>query len=221
MKILLVEDQSKVASFIIRGLKEEAYSVDYCSNGKEANSNMSLYEYDVILLDLMLPDSSGVELCRKWRKQGLLTPVIMLTARSDVDSRINGLDAGANDYLCKPFDFGELLARIRVQLRQDLAQNATVLTVYDLKMDLYKREVYRAEKKIDLTVKEFNLLEYLLRNKGRVVSRTAIIEHVWDMHFDSDTNIVDVFIRYLRKKIDEGFDEKIIETCRGRGYTIA
>ena len=221
MKILLVEDQEKIASFIVRGLKEQAYTVDHCQLGSEAISRLGIYEYDLILLDLMLPDCSGVDLCKKWRRDRLQTPIIMLTAKSDTESRIGGLDAGANDYLCKPFDFGELLARIRVQLRQSGEKPETVLRVRDLTLDLSRREVFRAGVKVDLTVKEFSLLEYLLRNKGRVVSRTSIIEHVWDMHFDSDTNIVDVFIRYLRKKIDDGFDDKIIETCRGRGYTIS
>ena len=220
MKILLVEDQSKVASFIVKGLQENSYAVDHCQTAKEAVSLQALYEYDLVILDINLPDSTGLKLCKVWRKEGLSIPIILLTARTHVNDRIDGLDAGADDYLCKPFDFGELLARIRVQLRRKSGGVQNVLEVEDLKMDLLKREVFRDEVKIDLTAKEFALLEYLLENRGRVISRTSIIEHVWDMHFDSDTNIVDVFIRYLRKKIDDDFQVKIIQTRRGRGYII-
>lgn len=220
MKILLVEDQSKVASFIVKGLKENSYAVDHAGTGKEAVSLQALYEYDLILLDLNLPDTTGVKLCSVWRSQGIETPVIMLTARSQTSDKVEGLDAGADDYICKPFDFGELLARIRVQLRRKGNELSNVLELEDLKVDLLKREVYRSGQKIDLTAKEFSLLEYLLENKGRVITRTSIIEHVWDMHFDSDTNIVDVFIRYLRKKIDDGHERKLIQTKRGRGYFI-
>jgi DNA-binding response OmpR family regulator len=220
MKILLVEDQIKLASFIVKGLKEQAYSVDHCTTGKEARTHVALHEYDLVLLDLMLPDISGEELCRSWRRSGLSLPIIMLTAKTDMKSKIDGLDAGANDYLCKPFDFGELLARIRVQLRSESSPNLSVLSAGDLVLNLITREVSRDHQKIELTAKEFSLLEYLLKNRGRVVTRTSIIEHVWDMHFDSDTNIVDVFIRYLRKKIDETHEVKLIQTCRGRGYII-
>ena len=220
MRILLVEDQPKVASFIVRGLREQSFAVDHCLNGEDANALIAIYKYDLILLDVNLPGKSGVEVCRAWRRKGSDIPVIMLTARSAVDQRIEGLDAGADDYLCKPFDFGELLARIRVQLRQGKKEPEAFLTVEDLVMDLLKREVSRAGEDIELTPKEFALLEYLLRNKGRVVTRTAIIEHVWDMHFDSDTNLVDVFIRYLRRKIDESHEVKLIQTKRGRGYVI-
>ena len=220
MRLLLVEDQPKVASFIVKGLREQSFAVDHCLNGEDADALLSIHEYDLILLDVNLPDSDGVTLCRKWRNSGNSTPVIMLTARSSVDHRIEGLDAGANDYLCKPFDFGELLARIRVQLRQGKQELDAFLEVDNLKMDLMKREVFREGELIDLTSKEFALLEYLLRNRGRVVTRTAIIEHVWDMHFDSDTNLVDVFISYLRRKIDDGHDQKLIQTKRGRGYVI-
>jgi heavy metal response regulator len=220
MRLLLVEDQPKVASFIVKGLREQSFAVDHCMNGEDANALISIHEYDLILLDVQLPGDSGTTLCQQWRRKDNNTPVIMLTARSSVEHRIEGLDAGANDYLCKPFDFGELLARIRVQLRQGSVENEALLEVADLKMDLMAREVTRSGHLIDLTSKEFALLEYLLRNKGRVVTRTAIIEHVWDMHFDSDTNLVDVFIRYLRRKIDEDFEPKLIQTKRGRGYVI-
>ena len=220
MRILLVEDQPKVASFIVKGLREQSFAVDHCLNGEDANALITIHEYDIILLDVNLPGESGVELCRSWRRNGSETPIIMLTARSAVDHRIEGLDAGADDYLCKPFDFGELLARIRVQLRQGKKEAEAVLKTDDLTVDLLKREVSRAGENIELTSKEFALLEYLLRNKGRVVTRTAIIEHVWDMHFDSDTNLVDVFIRYLRRKIDDNHEVKLIQTKRGRGYVI-
>jgi len=220
MKILLVEDQSKVASFIVKGLQENSYVVDHCKTGKEAVSLQALYEYDLIILDINLPDTSGLKLCKAWRDQGINIPIILLTARTQVNDRIEGLDAGADDYLCKPFDFGELLARIRVQLRRKSGETTNILEVEDLKMDLLKREAFRAEERIDLTTKEFALLEYLLENRGRVITRTSIIEHVWDMHFDSDTNVVDVFIRYLRKKVDDGHEHKLIQTKRGRGYFI-
>lgn len=220
MKILLVEDQAKVASFIVKGLQENSYAVDHCQTAKEAVALQSLYEYDLIILDVNLPDTTGIKLCRAWRQQEVRVPVIMLTARVHINDKVEGLDAGADDYICKPFDFVELLARIRVQLRRKSGELKNTLEVSDLKMDLLKREVFRAGKKLDLTVKEFALLEYLLENRGRVISRTSIIEHVWDMHFDSDTNVVDVFIRYLRKKIDEDFEEKLIQTRRGRGYII-
>ena len=220
MKILLVEDQSKVASFIVKGLQENSYAVDHCETAKEAVSLQALYDYDLIILDINLPDSNGIKLCKVWRSQSVTVPIILLTARSGVNDKIEGLDAGADDYICKPFDFNELLARIRVQLRKKSASVSNILEVEDLKMDLLKREVWRGEEKLDLTSKEFSLLEYLLENRGRVVTRTSIIEHVWDMHFDSDTNVVDVFIRYLRKKIDEGHERKLIQTKRGRGYII-
>ena len=220
MKILLVEDQSKVASFIVKGLQENSYAVDHCQTGKEAVSLQALYDYDLIVLDVNLPDTSGIKLCKVWRQQDLKIPIIMLTARVLLKDKIEGLDAGADDYLCKPFDFGELLARVRVQLRRKSGELRNVLEAADLKMDLLKREVFRGGNKIDLTAKEFALLEYLLENKGRVITRTSLIEHVWDMHFDSDTNVVDVFIRYLRKKIDDDFEKKLIQTRRGRGYII-
>lgn len=220
MKILLVEDQSKVASFIVKGLQENSYAVDHTQTGKEAVSLQALYEYDLIILDVNLPDTTGLKLCKVWRGQGVDIPIIMLTARVQLNDKVEGLDAGADDYICKPFDFGELLARIRVQLRRKNNTLSNILEAEDLRMDLLKREVFRADQKIDLTAKEFALLEYLLENRGRVITRTSIIEHVWDMHFDSDTNLVDVFIRYLRKKIDDGFEVKLIQTRRGRGYLI-
>lgn len=220
MKILLVEDQQKVATFIVKGLKENLYTVDHCENGNDASTLIQLHEYDVIVLDINLPDSNGYELCRKWRSEELKTPIIMLTAKTQTDDRIMGLDCGADDYICKPFDFGELLARLRAQIRRQSGQVKTTLEVEDLKLDLVKREVYRAGEKIELTAREFELLEYLMENRGRVLTRTSIIEHVWDMHFDSDTNLVDVFIRYLRRKIDDDHEVKLIQTRRGRGYLI-
>lgn len=220
MKILLIEDQLKVASFISKGLTENFYTVDLSMNAEEAKKLLNVYSYDLILLDINLPGQDGLSFCKELRNSGDVTPIIMLTARTEIIDRVTGLDAGANDYLCKPFDFEELLARIRNQLNKNKVLADLLLTVDNLVLDLVKREVIRGGEKIELTSKEFALLEYLLRNKGRVVTRTSIIEHVWDMNFDSDTNLVDVFISYLRRKIDDNHENKIIKTKHGRGYII-
>lgn len=220
MKILLIEDQLKVASFISKGLTENFYIVDLSMNAEDAKTLLNVYSYDLILLDINLPGQDGLSFCKELRNSGNATPIIMLTARTEIIDRVTGLDAGANDYLCKPFDFEELLARIRNQLNRNKILTDLLLSVDNLVLDLVKREVTRGGEKIELTSKEFALLEYLLRNKGRVVTRTSIIEHVWDMNFDSDTNLVDVFISYLRRKIDDGYEYKIIKTKHGRGYII-
>ncbi|MCX8045179.1 MAG: response regulator transcription factor [Desulfobacterota bacterium] len=219
MRILVVEDEKKIASFIKRGLKEEGYAVDVAYDGEEGYRLICENDYDVILLDLMLPKLDGLTLCRQIRQEKIQTPIIMLTAKSAVADKVTGLDAGANDYLTKPFAFEELLARIRVLLRT-AGQPATKLQVADLTLDLLTHTVTRAGTEIPLSAKEFALLEYLMRNAGTVVTRTMIYEHVWDIDFDTSTNVIDVYINYLRNKIDAGHEKKLIHTVRGRGYML-
>lgn len=219
MRILVVEDEKKIAAFIKRGLKEEGYAVDIAADGEEGYRLICENDYDVILLDLMLPKLDGLSLCRQVRQDGVQTPIIMLTAKSAVPDKVTGLDAGANDYITKPFAFEELLARIRVLLRT-AGHPPTRLQVADLTLDLLTHTVTRAGKEIPLSAKEFALLEYLMRNAGTVVTRTMIYEHVWDIDFDTSTNVIDVYINYLRNKIDAGHEKKLIHTVRGRGYML-
>lgn len=221
MRLLVIEDQASVAGFIVKGLREESYAVDQAADGKTGYELACTNEYDVIILDVMLPELNGFELLDRLRGCGDQTPVLMLTAKDAVSDRVKGLDLGADDYLTKPFAFDEFLARIRALLRRggDRAVE-TVFSCVDLELDPQLHEVRRAGQLIDLTPKEYSLLDYLLRNKGRVLTRTSIIEHVWDIHFDSDTNVVDVYIRYLRRKIDEPFAVHLIQTVRGRGYVL-
>jgi heavy metal response regulator len=219
MRILVVEDEKKIAGFIKRGLKEEGYAVDVAADGDEGYELASVNDYDLIILDLMLPKCDGVTLCKKLRDDKLETPVIMLTAKTSVQDKVTGLDAGANDYLTKPFAFEELLARMRVLLRRTV-QPATRLQVADLVLDLLSHKVTRADRDIVLSSREFALLDYLMRNAGTVVTRTMISEHVWDIDFDTNTNVIDVYINYLRNKIDADFDKKLIQTIRGRGYML-
>lgn len=220
MRILVVEDQQRVASFIAKGLQEESYAVDVVQDGDEAVFMARTVDYDAIVLDLMLPGKDGMEVLREIRNHRVRSPVIILTAKGDLEDRVAGLNAGADDYLAKPFSFAELLARVRALMRRASEEKDPVLFVSDLTLDPAQHKVVRADRKIDLTAKEFALLEYLLRNKNRVVTRTAIIEHVWDIHFDSGTNIVDVYVRRLRAKIDEPFEQKLIHSIRGVGYVI-
>ena len=219
MRILVVEDEKKIAGFVKRGLKEEGYAVDVAADGDEGYELASVNDYDLIILDLMLPKCDGVTLCKKLRADKLEVPVIMLTAKTSVQDKVTGLDAGANDYLTKPFAFEELLARMRVLLRRTV-QPATRLQVADLVLDLLSHKVTRAGRDIVLSSREFALLDYLMRNAGTVVTRTMISEHVWDIDFDTNTNVIDVYINYLRNKIDADFDKKLIQTIRGRGYTL-
>ncbi len=219
MRILVVEDEKKIAGFIKRGLKEEGYAVDVAADGDEGYELASVSDYDLIILDIMLPKCDGVTLCKKLRADKLEAPIIMLTAKTSVQDKVTGLDAGANDYLTKPFAFEELLARMRVLLRRAV-QPATRLQVADLALDLLSHKVARADRDIILSSREFALLEYLMRNAGTVVTRTMISEHVWDIDFDTSTNVIDVYINYLRNKIDADFDQKLIQTIRGRGYMI-
>jgi heavy metal response regulator len=220
MRILVIEDEQKVANFIKRGLKEEGYSVDVAYDGEEGYLLAKDNEYDVIILDIMLPKMDGITLCKKLRAEKIFTPILMLTAKDSVKDKVVGLDSGANDYLTKPFSFEELLARIRVLLRKDQTATPTKLKVDDLVLDLLTHKVSRAGREIPLTNKEYALLEYLMRNAGSIVTRTMISEHVWDINFDTFTNVIDVYVNYLRNKIDKGYKKKLIHTIRGRGYMI-
>lgn len=220
MRILIVEDEKKIADFIKRGLKEEGYAVDTASDGENGLFLAKTNDYDLILLDLMLPKVDGITVCKRLREEKVLSPIIMLTAKDAVKDKVTGLDAGADDYLTKPFAFEELLARIRAILRKKSEQHATGLEVDDLSLDLHTHKVIRAGKAIELTSKEYALLEYLMRNAGKVVTRTMISEHVWDIDFDTFTNVIDVYINYLRNKIDSGSKKKLIQTVRGRGYIL-
>ena len=220
-KILIVEDEKQMADFISLELKHEGYDVDICYDGEQGYENAIKTNYDIILLDIMIPKINGMEVCRRLRtKQN--TPIIMLTAKGDITDKVNGLDIGADDYLTKPFEIEELLARMRVILRRK-SQNTNqskIIQVADLKLDLEKKQVTRNGKNIELTKKEYELLEYLMKNNGIVISREKIIETVWNYDFVGDTKIVDVFIRYLRSKIDDEYDKKLINTVRGFGYVI-
>ncbi|MBI4735514.1 MAG: response regulator transcription factor [candidate division NC10 bacterium] len=220
MRILVVEDDRKVASFIRKGLTEEGYAVDAASDG-ETGLAMGLDRlHDVIVLDVMLPGMPGFQVVRELRQAKVTTPVLLLTARDAVEDKVQGLDAGADDYLTKPFAFAELLARIRALLRRGTAARAPLLQVADLTLDPAMRTVTRGRQAISLTNREFALLEYLMRNAGRVLTRTMIAEHVWDYSFDSGTNVIDVYVNYLRKKIDAGRERKLIHTVRGVGYVL-
>jgi DNA-binding response OmpR family regulator len=223
MRILLVEDEVKVASFIRRALQEESYAVDVRADGTEGLElarEAKDGRYDLIILDLMLPGLSGLEILRALRKEQITAPVLILTARSQVDQKVKGLDAGADDYLTKPFAIEELLARVRVLLRRGFGETVGILQVEDLILNPATREVIRGGKRIELTSKEYALLEYLMRNVGRVLTRPMIAEHVWNLDFDTFTNVIDVYVNYLRNKIDRGRDRKLIHTVRGTGYVL-
>jgi DNA-binding response OmpR family regulator len=219
MRMLLVEDEKNVAAFIRKGLEEEFYAVDVAEDGAEAFLMATSNEYDLMILDIMLPGMNGVELCKRLREKGLKAPILMLTAIDSVDSKVECLESGADDYLTKPFAFSELLARIKALLRRT-ADSVSELFLDDLRMDLLSRRVFREEKEVVLTPKEFSLLEYLLRNKGRVLTRTQMIENVWGYTFDPNSNVVDVHIKFLREKIDARFEKKLIHTVRGAGYVL-
>ena len=220
MRVLIVEDEFKIAAFIKRGLKEEGYQADVAHDGHAGHFLATSNDYDLIVLDLMLPYIDGLSLCRKLREEKISVPIIMLTAKDTLKDKVLGLDSGANDYLIKPFAFEELLARIRACLRAKENQAADKLTVSDLALDLLSHKVSRAGKEIILTNKEYSLLEYLMRNQGKIVTRTMISEHVWDVNFDTFTNVIDVYINYLRNKIDAGPKKKLLHTIRGRGYIL-
>jgi two-component system OmpR family response regulator len=221
MRILLVEDDQKIASFVVKGLKSAGYAIDHASDGEEGLHLALTEPYDAAILDIMLPKLDGLAVIERMRKGKLSTPVIILSAKGSVDDRVRGLQRGGDDYLTKPFAFSELLARVQALIRRaSSASEPTRLTVGDLSIDLLTREVVRDGKKIELQPLEFSLLEYLMRHAGRVISKTMIMEHVWDYNFDPQTNVVEVRISRLRDKIDRGFDRKLIHTVRGVGYVL-
>ena len=221
MRLLLVEDDERVASFVRRGLVQEGFSVDVSRDGSDAFHQVLHEAYDVMVLDILIPFMDGFEVLGQIRKRGCQVPVLVLSAKDGVEDRIRGLNEGADDYLVKPFSFDELTARIRALLRRRSGVEQSVVRIGDLEMDLAARRVTRGAVRINLTPKEFSLLEYLVRHRGTVVTRTMIAEHVWDQHFDSFTNVIDVYIRYLRAKIDDAFEAKLIHTVRGVGYVFS
>jgi DNA-binding response OmpR family regulator len=221
MRVLLVEDEKKVADIIVRGLKAERFAVDVALDGLSGWDLAAAYDYDLIILDLMLPGMSGAEILQKIRAKNQQVPILMLTARDAMADKVKSFEAGADDYLTKPFAFAELLLRIKALLRRGPVNRSSVLRVADLEIDRLSQNVRRAGKKIELTSKEYALLEYLATNPGRVFSRTMIIEHVWDQSFQGLTNIVDVYVRHLREKVDDPFPQKLLRTVRGVGYSLS
>ena len=220
MRILVVEDEPKLNELITARLRREHYSIDSCLSGDAAMDYLACAQYDLLVLDIMLPGISGLELLRSLRGRGDKTPVLLLTALDSIPDRVSGLDSGADDYLVKPFEFDELLARIRVLLRRSAGSVSNVYTLADLTVDCDARTVKRGETNISLSAKEFAILEYLIRNSGIVLSRERISNHIWNYDYEGGSNIVDVYIRYLRKKIDDGFEKKLIHTVRGVGYVL-
>jgi len=220
MRILLAEDEKKVADIITRGLKAERFAVDICPDGQVAWETAEAYDYDLIILDLMLPKLSGTEVLERIRRKNQTVPILILTARDAMADKVKNFEVGADDYLTKPFAFAELLVRIKALLRRGPVNRSSVLRVADLEIDRLSQNVRRGGKKIDLTAKEYSLLEYLATHPGRVFSRTMIIEHVWDQSFQGLTNIVDVYVRHLREKVDDAFSVKLLRTVRGVGYSL-
>ena len=220
MRILLVEDDRRIARFVAKGLREQSYAVDVTGDGDDAFYKLSINDYDAVILDVMIPGRDGIQVCRDMRSAGIAVPVIMLTARDTVLDRIKGLDSGADDYLIKPFEVAELLARLRALLRRGQVVRPATIRIADLFLDTRAQQATRGGRELSLTSKEYALLEYLAREEGRVVSRAEIAEHVWDENFDPLTNLIDVHINRLRRKVDNGFSTKLIHTRRGAGYIL-
>ena len=221
MRILLVEDELDAAQMLAKGLREQSYAVDVATDGEAAVYQAGVNDYDLVILDVMLPLKDGFEVCRELRAEGLTFPILMLTARDAPPDRVVGLDMGADDYLTKPFDFHELLARLRALLRRGPALRPETVEVADLSIDMRARRVSRGARQIELTAKEYALLEYLARRAGEVVSRAEIAEHVWEENFDPFSNLIEVYVQRLRRKIDEGHTPKLLRTRRGEGYVLA
>ena len=219
MRILVVEDEKKVAGFVKRGLEQEGYAVDLAEDGVDGQHMAETNDYDVVILDIMLPKKNGLDVLKELKEREIAAPILLLTARDSVDDRVKGLDIGADDYLTKPFAFEELVARLRALMRRG-AQGAVALSFSDLSLDPGTRKATRGGTEVSLTLKEYALLEYLLRNPKRVLSRALIAEHVWDQSFDSETNVVDVYINHLRNKVDSDPSKKLIHTVRGVGYVL-
>jgi heavy metal response regulator len=221
MRILIIEDEKKVYQFLKKGFLSEACSVDIATDGEQGSYLARTEPYDAIILDIMLPKKDGIEVLKEVRQAKITTPVVILSAKHEVEDRVQGLNLGADYYLPKPFSFSEVLATVRtIVRRKSIDVQSSVLAVADLRMDLLTRQIERSGTEILLTSKEFELLEYLIRNKGRVLSRVTLMEHIWDINFDSETNVVDVVINRLRRKVDDGFPHKLIHTVRGAGYAI-
>jgi two-component system OmpR family response regulator len=221
MRLLVVEDDPKLASFIVKGFKESGFAVDTHANGTEGLTYALSEPYDVAIIDIMLPGLDGLSLVQEMRKQKIMTPVLILSAKATVDDRVRGLRSGGDDYLTKPFAFDELLARVQALVRRGShTLEPTTLTIADLSLDLLSRKVTRGGKQVDLQAREFALLEYLMRHVGRVVTKTMILTHIWDYSFDPQTNVVDVLVCRVRNKVDKGFDRKLIKTLRGMGYVL-
>jgi two-component system OmpR family response regulator len=220
VRLLLVEDDAKLARAVGRGLRHEGYAVDVVADGDDALTQAAVWDYDGIVLDVMLPNRDGFEVCRVLRERDCWAPILMLTARGQLDDRIRGLDVGADDYLIKPFDFGELLARLRALVRRAPAQRPVRVEVGDLVVDPATHEVARAGVPVALTAREFAVLEYLARHAGEAVTRASLLDHVWDENFEGSTNIVDVYVGYLRRKLEQPFDRPLIRTIRGVGYAL-
>ncbi|WKY45108.1 response regulator transcription factor [Eubacteriaceae bacterium ES2] len=220
MKILIAEDEKALQILIVEKLKDAGYSVDGCFDGEEAVSYVDVYEYDLIVLDVMMPKIDGLAVIEYIRKKKIKTPILLLTAKNDISDRVKGLDAGADDYLTKPFSFDELFARLRALLRRQENIVDNTLELADLTLNTVSKVVIRDGETIELTAKEYAILEYFLRNKNNILTRQQIAEHVWNAEYDNDSNVVDVYIRYLRRKIDDGFQQKLIHTVRGIGYVL-